>query len=313
MSKFEFRHLQYRLGTEQVQERLGIEETHEIRKNHQQRKNFSKVNSRIQAWGIQFALKFTGLYGKGLNNATCVEVRHNIVRSPIIPQNFSGLSILHLSDLHVDISQSAMAVVRKVLPSLTYDLCVLTGDYRGLTFGPIEDTLKGLSEIVRLIDAPIYGVLGNHDSIHMLEGLEDLGIRMLMNETEIIESNKERIFLAGIDDAHYYRTHDVKKVAIEIPKNEFSVLLSHTPEVYKQAAQAEFNLMLSGHTHGGQICLPGRLPLTLSSRQLPRRFGSGNWKYQNLQGYTSVGAGTSVVPVRFNCTPEITLHYLEKE
>jgi predicted MPP superfamily phosphohydrolase len=90
---------------------------------------------------------------------------------------------------------------------------------------------------------------------------------------------------------------------------EFSVLLSHTPEIYRQAAHADFNLLLSGHTHGGQICLPGSIPIILDA-VLPRRMGAGAWQYHNMTGYTSVGAGSSVVPVRLNCPPEITLHCL---
>jgi uncharacterized protein len=79
--------------------------------------------------------------------------------------------------------------------------------------------------------------------------------------------------------------------------------------VYRQAAHADFNVLLSGHTHGGQICLPGGIPITLDS-VLPRFMGSGAWKYHDMIGYTSVGAGSSVVPARFNCPPEITLHHL---
>ena len=82
--------------------------------------------------------------------------------------------------------------------------------------------------------------------------------------------------------------------------------MSHTPEIYRQAAHAGFDLLLSGHTHGGQICLPGSIPITLDS-VLPRSMGSGAWKYHDMLGYTSVGAGTSVVPVRINCLPELTL------
>jgi predicted MPP superfamily phosphohydrolase len=144
----------------------------------------------------------------------------------------------------------------------------------------------------------------------MLPGLEGMGIRMLLNECETIERDHQRIHLAGIDDAHFYRADNIEKAASEIPSDEFSILLSHTPEIYQPAALADFDLMLSGHTHGGQICLPGGIPITLGS-VLPRRMGSGPWKYRNMIGYTSVGAGSSVVPVRFNCPPEITLHYLQ--
>jgi predicted MPP superfamily phosphohydrolase len=107
-----------------------------------------------------------------------------------------------------------------------------------------------------------------------------------------------------------YRVDNIEKAAAGIPHDEFSILISHTPEIYRQAAHAGFNLMLSGHTHGGQICLPGGIPVTLEA-VLPRHMGSGPWKYHEMIGYTSVGAGSSVVPVRFNCPPEITLHHLQ--
>ena len=120
----------------------------------------------------------------------------------------------------------------------------------------------------------------------------------------------ERIHLAGIDDAHYYRVDNIEKAASAIPHGEFSILLSHTPEIYRQAAHADFKLLLCGHTHGGQICLPGSIPITLDS-VLPRYMASGPWKYHNMAGYTSVGVGSCVVAVRLNCLPEITLHHLQ--
>jgi predicted MPP superfamily phosphohydrolase len=132
---------------------------------------------------------------------------------------------------------------------------------------------------------------------------------MLLNESDVIERGGQHLYLGGIDDAHFYGMDDIEKTASAIPNDEFSILISHTPEVYRQAAHADFNLLLSGHTHGGQICLPGGIPITLDSI-LPRYMGSGAWKYHDLIGYTSVGAGSSVVPVRFNCPPEVTLHHL---
>ena len=117
-------------------------------------------------------------------------------------------------------------------------------------------------------------MLGNHDTILMVPALEAMGITMLLNESEIIERAGERIHLAGIDDAHYYRMDNLDKAAADIPPGAFSILISHTPEIYRQAAHADFDVLLSGHTHGGQICLPGRIPITLDS-VLPRSMGSG--------------------------------------
>jgi predicted MPP superfamily phosphohydrolase len=137
-----------------------------------------------------------------------------------------------------------------------------------------------------------------------------MSIRMLLNESVPIMRGNEGIHLAGIDDAHYFRVDNIQKAADAIPHDAFSILLSHTPEIYRQAAHAGFRLLLGGHTHGGQICLPGAIPITLDSA-LPRRMGAGAWRYHDMIGYTSVGVGSCIVPVRLNCLPEIVLHRLE--
>jgi predicted MPP superfamily phosphohydrolase len=140
-------------------------------------------------------------------------------------------------------------------------------------------------------------VLGNHDSIYMAQALEALGIRMLFNECEMIVRDGQQIFLAGVDDPHFYRADDIEKAASRIPQDAFSILLSHTPEVYDRAACAGFDVMFSGHTHGGQLCLPGGIPIKLEAR-LPRAMGAGAWRHADMAGYTSVGIGTSLLPVR---------------
>jgi hypothetical protein len=227
-----------------------------------------------------------------------------------LPTVFNGFTILHISDMHADMSGGAMRRLAELLDALTYDLCVLTGDYRGKTFGPFDTALEAVGQVRSHLKGPVYGVLGNHDTIQMVPGLEAMGIRMLLNESETIVRGDQRIHLAGIDDAHYYRVDNIEKAASSIPHDEFSILLSHTPEIYRQAAHADFNLLLSGHTHGGQICLPGSIPITLDS-VLPRYMASGPWKYHNMLGYTSVGVGSCIVAVRLNCPPEITLHRLQ--
>jgi|RhiMetdeSRZDD1v2_1073273.scaffolds.fasta_scaffold113616_2 predicted MPP superfamily phosphohydrolase len=259
---------------------------------------------------IRAALIATGQYSRGLRNASHVEVRRNHVLSARLPKPFCGFTILHLSDLHVDMSEAAMARVVSLVKSLEYDLCVITGDFRGETFGPFAHTLAQLAAITDALKGPIYGVLGNHDCAAMVPGLEKLGVRMLLNERVLIERGGGRIHLAGIDDTHLYQSGSITRASAGIPREDFSVLLAHTPEVYREAERSGFTVMLSGHTHGGQICLPGGIPITLDAK-LPRHMGKGAWRYGRLHGYTSVGAGSSVVPVRFNCSPEITLHHLK--
>ena len=303
--------LEQRLGLVHARQRLGIESDHEAQVFGQGLNFFHIENWYLSEPLIRNALRLTGLYWRGRRNAERVELRHNIVRSETLPPQFEGFALLHLTDLHVEMNEGAMRRLVDLVDGLAYDLCVLTGDYRAKTFGPFDATLDGLARLRRHLKDPIYGVLGNHDSIRMVPQLEDMGIRMLLNESDVIGRGDQRIHLAGIDDAHYYRVDNIEKAAARIPHEEFSILLSHTPEIYLQAAHAGFNLMLSGHTHGGQICLPGSIPITLDSR-MPRRFGSGAWRYHRMQGYTSVGAGSCIVPVRLNCPPEITLHQLQR-
>jgi len=290
-------------------QRLGIETDHEAQ-IFGQGLNFFHIENWYSVHSVIRGLfKLTGLYWRGVKNARRVQVRQTDTRFKSLPHEFEGFTVLHISDLHVDMNQDAMQRLTDILPSLEYDLCVLTGDYRGATFGPYEPAIDGLAGVRAQLKGPVYGVLGNHDTVKMVPSLEDMGIRMLLNECEPISRGGQRIYLAGIDDAHFYRVDNLEKAAGDIPPGAFSMLLSHTPEIYRQAAHAGFDLLLAGHTHGGQICLPGSIPLTLDSR-LPRRMGSGLWEYQRMVGYTSVGVGSSIVAIRLNCLPEITLHHL---
>ena len=117
-----------------------------------------------------------------------------------------------------------------------------------------------IARILRQQFAETRCVLGNHDTICMVPGLEAMGIRMLLNESDVIVRGGQRLHLGGIDDAHFYGMDNVEKAAAAIPHDEFSILISHTPEVYRQAARADFNLLLSGHYPWRPDLPSGRLP-----------------------------------------------------
>ena len=251
----------------------------------------------------------SGLYWLGRRNTLTIQVRHNDVPIEGLPPAFDGYRLLHLSDLHADLNPPAMVALAETVVGLDYDACVLTGDYRAQTFGPIEPALEALAGLTTRLTQPVYGVFGNHDSIRMLPGMEALGVKMLINERVALRRDDAQIHLVGIDDAHYYRVDNLAGAAEGLPFDAVSILLSHTPEVYRQAAHAGFDLMLCGHTHGGQICLPGGVPITLDAK-CPRAMGRGAWRHGEMQGYTSAGAGTCIVPVRLNCPPEMTVHTL---
>ena len=298
-----------RIGAEHVERRLKVETEHEAQLFGQGLIFFNLENWYSAPWIIRSALKLFGLYGRARRNADHIVVRRNTLEFVNLPAAFDNFTILHLSDLHVDISEGAMRHLVSIVGDLQYDICVLTGDYRGKTYGPFEKSLKGINELRAQLKGPLFGVLGNHDSIYMVPALEAMSIRMLFNECEMIVRDGQQIFLAGVDDPHFYRADDIEKAASRIPQDAFSILLSHTPEVYDRAASARFDVMFSGHTHGGQLCLPGGIPIKLEAR-LPRAMGAGAWRHADMVGYTSVGVGTSLLPVRLNCPPEVTLHTL---
>jgi len=305
------RELEKRLGPLHARQRLGIERDHEAQVFGQGLIFFNLENASLAPSIIEGALKLSGLYWRARRNAERVTVRQHELKFSALPGSFDGYTILHISDMHVEMSEAAMEHLIKIVHGMSYDLCVLTGDYRAKTFGPFDAALRGVEKVRAYLRPPIFGVLGNHDTVQMVPALEAMGIRMLLNECEVLARGGERIHLAGIDDAHFYRVDNIEKAASQIPSDEFSILLSHTPEIYRQAAHANFNLMLCGHTHGGQLCLPGSIPIKLEA-VLPRRMGAGVWEYGDMIGYTSRGAGSSVVPVRLNCPPEITLHRLRR-
>lgn len=280
--------LEHRLGHLHVRQRLGLEhdyETHVFRRGTHffHLENWYSVHAFIRA-----ALWLVGLHGRGRRNARTIELRENVVAIAGLPAAFEGYSILQLSDLHLDISRDFTAVLVERVRALRYDLCVLTGDYRARTFGPYAAALEGMAALRPHLNGTVYGILGNHDTIRMVPGLEALGYRMLLNECVRLDRGGESIYLAGIDDAHFYRVGN-----------------------FHRAAHAGFDLMLSGHTHGGQICLPGGVPV-LTDADSPRSLARGAWRYHDMAGSTSAGAGSCIVDVRLNCPPEVTLHRLRR-
>jgi predicted MPP superfamily phosphohydrolase len=236
-------------------------------------------------------------------------VCRNNVYLPGLPETFAGYRILQISDLHLDMAPDFPHALIAAVRGIDYDLCVITGDFRANTFGPWEPAVDGMQQVRVHLHGDVYGILGNHDTIRMVPALESMGIRMLLNEQVAIRRGDDSIYLAGIDDPHYYRADNLEKAADPIPEEGMSILLTHSPEIYRHAAHADFDLLLCGHTHGGQICLPGGLPLMCNAR-CPRALCRGAWQYEGLQGYTSAGSGSCVVDVRLNCPPEITLHCL---
>ena len=301
--------LQERVGRIHLQQRLGIERDYE-RKVFGQGRNFFHIENWYSVHSlIRNCLRLVMLHGRGKRNARRIEVRHNPVSISGLPAAFENYTILQISDLHLDMAPDFPHALIEAVRQVDYDLCVLTGDFRADTFGPYLAALEGMQQVRTHLQGEVYGILGNHDTIRMVPGLESMDIRMLLNEQVALVRDGATVYLAGIDDPHYYRADNLEKAADAIPSGAVSILLAHSPEIYQHAAYADFNLMLCGHTHAGQICLPGGIPLSCNA-DCPRRYCAGAWEYHGLKGYTAAGSGVCIVDVRLNCPPEITLHHL---
>lgn len=305
----DYQALEQRVGRVHLQQRLGIETEHSSDIFHRGANLFHLENWSSSHHLIRGVLRFLRLYQRGVANSLNIQHRVNRVHLPRLPAAFEGFRILHLSDLHLDMNPAYPAALIAAVRDLDYELCVITGDFRASTTGPSKPAIDALAEVRPHLKAPVYGILGNHDAVHSVPMIEALDIRLLLNESVPLERGAARIHLCGIDDPHYFRCDNFEKAADSIPSNELAILLSHSPETYRRAAHLGFDLMLSGHTHGGQICLPGGRAL-ITNANCPRSYCAGAWKHGELQGYTSVGSGSSMVDVRFNCRPEVTTHQL---
>ncbi len=306
----QYRALRERVGPYLYRQRMNIQRYHAAQIIGQGQTLLHPENILALGPVIRAVLKFFMLYGWGNRQARNIRMVEHCAPLARLPQAFAGYRILHLSDLHIDVGGGIAEAIRNAVAPLEYDLCVITGDFRSAVKGPYDDMLKETARLMDVLHPPVYGVLGNHDCLELAPHLEAMGIRLLINENVAIEKDGASLFLAGIDDPHFYETNNLEKALDGIPEYGCVVLLSHSAEPYRQALAAGVALMLSGHSHAGQICLPGGIALFNNAKH-PRSMMRGEWRRGALLGYTSPGTGSCLVPIRFFAPPEATIHILE--
>lgn len=253
--------------------------------------------------------RLTRLHHLGRRHFRDLRVVENRIQHPELPRGWDGATILHLSDLHLDIDPDYTSVVVAAVRELDYDLAVITGDYRDRFIDPPEPSVALTAEVVKVLRKPFYGILGNHDSLDMVPLLEAAGLPMLLNEGVAVERRGEVLWLAGIDDPAFFRADNVERALSGRRGDLWTVMLAHGPEAAPPAAAQGIHLFLCGHTHGGQLCLPGGYAPVRASKVEPR-LHAGPWTMGAMTGYTSRGTGGCGVPYRLFCPPEITLHRL---
>ncbi|MCS6865079.1 MAG: metallophosphoesterase [Gemmataceae bacterium] len=239
-----------------------------------------------------------------------VRIRRSLRQLPLA---FHGLKIAFLADLHhgpFTTLDYLRAVVRTTL-AVQPDLIVLGGDYSLKDARYIRPCFRVLAELAAPLG--VYGVLGNHDYWHGLEetraGLAAAKITELTNRGVWLTRGGYRLRLAGVDDLWMGRV-DVAAAVGDATAHDACIVISHNPDVAETLRDERVGLVLSGHTHGGQVVFPtGQAPF------VPSRYGR---KYQHgwVQGpvapvYVTRGLGCSGVPVRYGSRPELTLLTLD--
>jgi len=283
-----------------MKERLWMETA-----GHKNRK-FSRSGSLV-SWAMkmfEWGLKATGTFRIGFQNASQIIFKEQSVVIPSLPHSFNGFTILFLSDLHLDMMPGLEQKIADLIRGREFDLCVMTGDYGPVSLGGESESWNPLKKLTQAINSHhgILGVLGNNDRARDVFTLESMGMNVLLNENFLVEKNGSMLQFIGTDDFSFY-TDQISRV-LEKSEDYCTIALIHSPELYDNAAAAGVNLYLCGHTHGGQICLPGGFPV-LTNLKRGKKFHTGHWSYQGMPGITNIGAGTSVLPVRFNTVGEL--------
>lgn len=297
-----------RLGGYTLRQRLDLQ----LLRHDKWSRGGRRIKNRPLEWlsgAIRLCCRLTGLYGIGYRQFHRLRLSRHELTLERLPPAFDGFRILHLSDLHLDLDRSFTGTLLKALEGCSYDLCVMTGDYRNYTVGDPRPAMDELRRVLGFLPPPVYGVLGNHDSIESVPEMEAMGMRMLLNEHVLIRRGEAALCLAGVDDPNVYQTHRLDRALRAVAEATPVVLLSHSPAISTDAAKAGVDLVLAGHIHGGQICLPGGRIL-LCNDLSPRKVWRGAWREGRTQGYTSRGTGSCGVPLRFFCPPELVVHVL---
>ena len=223
-----------------------------------------------------------------------------------LPRQLDGFRIVHLSDIHHSPFTNLEHITRavEIANDLKPDMFILTGDYVSHESEYIAPMAKVMGKLAA--EFGTFACLGNHD--HWTDAelitncLSDEGITVLINEGFRFKARDASFWLCGVDDLMVGKT-DLRQALMGAEPDEMKLLLAHNPEIIRRAAKAGIDLMLSGHTHGGQVKIRDEEKRIFQRRRL----SNGLHHRKETQIYITRGIGTVVLPIRYQCPPEISL------
>ena len=239
------------------------------------------------------------------------------VESSRLPTAFGGFRIAHVSDLHNDTMQDGNDSLILKLKEAQPDLIAVTGD---LIDCRVPDTEIALSFMERALQiAPVYYVTGNHEiALYDIypafeKRLQEMGVTVLNNEAVTLTANGQTITLLGLSDPNTETLDSNGRIELMqfCAKAQFTVVLSHRPEIFEEYTAAGVDLVLTGHAHGGQVRLPYVGGLYAPGQGLLPVYDAGVFADGNTLMYVSRGIGNSLFPIRFNNRPELPVITLQ--
>jgi predicted MPP superfamily phosphohydrolase len=248
---------------------------------------------------------------------TNFQVREVDVPLAGLPPDLEGLRVLHLSDIHLSafLSEGELARVIGASLELRPHLAVVTGDLISGHSDPLDACIRQLARVKA--DAGVFGCMGNHERYARVENYTEraaarVGIRFLRHESQALRFGNSILNLAGLDyQAHALRRDYLRGADRLVLPGATNILLQHNPDVFPQAARQGYNLLLAGHTHGGQVTVE-----ILDQSINPARFFTpyvyGIYRTANSTAYVTRGIGTIGIPARIGAPPEISLLRLGK-
>ncbi|MBU5611469.1 metallophosphoesterase [Geomonas azotofigens] len=240
-----------------------------------------------------------------------VAVRRYRVPVQNLPSGFHGFTILHITDLHDKEFGERGEGLLAILRGLSFDLVAVTGDLVLRTSPSITPALELIRGIGLFSKSPVFSVSGNHEwgaqlAPHVNANLVQAGVRVLINEAETLRRGEDRLWVVGVDDPVTGRARLAQALS-RTDARQPRLLLAHAPHPFPQAVQAGVDLMLVGHTHGGQIRLPLiGAPYIPSMGYLPR-WDHGLFRQGKSTMIVNGGLGESWFPIRINNPPEVAL------
>ena len=255
---------------------------------------------------------------------TALELNTYTISSSKLPQSFDGYRIAHVSDLHNAEMGKDNEKLLTMLRDADPDMIAITGDLIDSRNTDIEVALQFVRAAVKI--APCYYVTGNHEARiskydELEAGMEAAGVVVLEDEKTKISLEGGEITLIGVNDPSYqtdYLFGDAESVMnakleeLHTENGEFTILLSHRPELFETYVDHDLDLVLSGHAHGGQFRLPFVGGLVAPNQGFFPEYDAGLYSMNHTNIIVSRGIGNSILPFRFNNRPEVIIIELEK-